>query len=227
MASNYGKKKTLTEKLKVAFRKAVGVGLLAVAVTPFAYWEYGSIKEQQATVTSFDTTNVQHNIDPSMMGGYYVINTDKGSFVIAPSKFHWQNQDDVQKIWGPLNLGKTYRFKTYGRHAFGSWQPNILKATEVTEQDMKAQGEAMARAEKEMKTKAPAEKVDQVAAKQQPAAAVQPVATAQPQQCLSGEMATFPVIVDGYSVQVTVPAELGNKISVNNVRPLAPRPPAP
>lgn len=144
----------------------------------------------------------------------YIIHTDRGSFRNADTYSHLKfDSEDLQQR---LAVGQTYHIKSYGI-SFDFWgkaldfSPNILKAYPLTELDIQERDAAMT--EKDKKEDVPGQGTVQpptVAAGQGPV---------QQQQTMSGEMVTYPVVVGGYSVQLTIPAETVGKVTVNSVRP--------
>lgn len=131
----------------------------------------------------------------------------------------------------PVN--KVYKIKSYGAridipfiHTF----PNVLSVREVTPEEMKARAEQRAAAEK-ARLQALGQNPN---GQQQPAngngTVVQPPQGGGAQQAvpgaLSGTMITFETVSGGQKIQMTVPIEAADKITINKVTPLVP-PPAP
>lgn len=226
MASGFGKKNLLqkfTQSAGKATRKIVGLTLLFGAAAAPVYYQYGTTHEQDVKVTSY-VQNTKYNYETRRNEGSYLIKTDKGNFVIEKSWPHLQGEEDVQNLWRPIYADRTYHIKTYGFHIAGNWQPNILSAREITAAELKVQEKE--RADALAKETKPAQASVQAitGVQQQPVVTTTQPVFVQQQQALSGEVVTYPVVVGGYSVQLTVPVEVVGKVTVNTVRPIVAAP---
>jgi hypothetical protein len=192
----YGKK-TLGQKFNAAARKfLLWTGLLAGAATPFAY-EYGTVETQTVQVTGYKSN------DDNTAFTFY---TDKGDFNAERSRLHFQSKEDAAKLYSDINYGY-YDITTYGWHIGGSWQPNILKAKAVSEDEMKKRQDAF--------DKKNSKDSKSTTTTTQPVTNANTTPTA-----LSGQMVTANVIVNGYNVQITIPVEAAGKVTINSVAPV-------
>jgi hypothetical protein len=220
----YGKKKTFGEKIKgvgasavSGIKKLLGWTLVAGAIGGAGYYEYGTVQEREAKVTGFDHAP---RGDDGKKNGPNIVYTDKGTLIVERSRFHFQSPEDADRVWGPIAIGKTYAFKTYGESIgdlsiFGNWNPNILKAREMKDEELQARALDKAKGAAGQPLK-------------QGVAGV-PAATAVPGQPigpLTGEVVTYSAIVNSpngqYRVQVTMPSEVVGKVTINAVTPLTP-----
>lgn len=133
---------------------------------------------------------------------------------------------------------KVYLISYYGArldlpllHTF----PNLLSIREITQDELAARAEARA-AEDQARQQARQEQMQQNGQQmtqpgqqvgQQPVVPVQPVQQAPAGGALSGTMITFETVVGGQKIEMTVPIEAANKITVNKVTPLVPQAPRP
>lgn len=230
MASGYGKKslwQKFTEAAGRATRKVVGLSVLFGAAAAPVYYQYGTVQEQDVKVHSY-VQNTKYNYETRRTEGSYLLKTDKGNFVIETSLPHLQDQDDVMNVWRPIYTGKTYHIKTYGFHIGGNWQPNILEAREVTADELKerekVRAEALAKEGKPAQPPAATVTTAPAGTQQQPVVTTTQPVVVQQQQTFSGEVVTYPVVVGGYSVQLTIPVEAVGRITVNSVRPVVTAP---
>lgn len=129
---------------------------------------------------------------------------------------------------------KVYLISYYGArldlpllHTF----PNLLSIREITPDELAARAEARAAAD-QARQQARQEQMrqngqDVVVPGQQAGQPVQPVQQAPAGGALSGTMITFETVVGGQKIEMTVPIEAANKITVNKVTPLVPQAPRP
>jgi len=127
----YGKK-TFKEKFNAVAKKVLLWTCLTGAIGGPVAYEYGTIQTQEVKITGYEDNN-----DKS-----FVIHTDKGDFNMERSRLHGQSEEDVVKMWWPINSGDTYDIKTYGWHLIGNWRPNVIKAHEVTAEELQARLDA-------------------------------------------------------------------------------------
>lgn len=226
---DFGKKpKTFKEKLTTAFRKAVAGTCLGGALFGVGYYQYGTEQTFQATVTG------QH---PDVLEkAIYTVVTDKGKFTLEKSFFHGQSVDEAAALYFQVNEGRTYDFTTYGVHLLGKWQPNIIAARELTPAEVlgRAKQKELERT-RVLKARVPGP----VAAENTDPAVV--LDAVQVQSCLSGEMVTSSIELNGHRYKITLPREAAGKIAIAPEAPAVaveapavvvqppspPRPPAP
>lgn len=128
---------------------------------------------------------------------------------------------------------KVYQIRYYGArldlpllHTF----PNLLSIREITPDELAARADARA-AEDQARQQARQEQMQQNGQQmtqpgQQAVQPVQPVVQQAPATgALSGTMITFETVVGGQKIEMTVPIEAANKITVNKVTPLVPQAP--
>jgi phage tail sheath protein FI len=215
------KEQTFKEKLGTmkgnavrAFKKAAAVTLIGGAVIGGpAYYNYGTIQEQEVTVRNIQKDYVGYDSKKyEVIYDNYRIVTDKGTFRNENSMLHAKfNADEVQNT---AERGKIYRIKSYGHLPFGMvGSPNIISMQEVTPEEIAERN----RAREEQLKQQQAEHGETVAT---PADNKTPAATtpAKPgQKVLSGATAKVIITAEGYDVELTVPAEVVNDIRVNKV----------
>ena len=234
------KEQTFREKLGTmrgnamrAFKKAAAVTLISGAVIGGpAYYNYGTIQEQEVTVRTMQKDYVRYDSEESrIIYDNMRIVTDRGTFRNEDAMLHMKF--NAEQIQSTTERGKIYRIKSYGHLPFGLvGSPNIISMQEVTADELaerERDRQEMIRVQEEERLKnapvvAPVAAVD---ANGQPAAATGQTATA-----LSGAMSKVVITAEGYDIQLTVPAEVVNSIRVDKVtetRPVhiiqAPRPP--
>ncbi len=206
----YGSKKSSVRgKLSSAFKKAVLGGILLGALAGFGGYQYGTIQTAEIKVTAVQNNYLGWNSDKhASMYDYKIVTENNGTFNNSDSMLHLKfNSADVQ---GKMAVGKTYEIQYYGllfSTPVINLSPNILSAKLITEDELKARADAAA-------AKASAEPSP---AASQPAA--QPPAGAE--SCLTGEVVTYTVVKNGYSLQITIPSEALGKVTVNTVKPVA------
>lgn len=171
--------------------------------------------------------------DPNAVYKYKVITTEE-TFNNKKNWMHFKSQTDAKKIQATLAEGRIYKVRYYGGLTIPgiNWEvlhPNILSVTPVSEQELARRAEAAkAKAKAEEEAKAKAAKAAEAAEKAKAAGEAQkPADGASAAQnnsgsALSGEVVTYPVTVNGYSVQLTVPVEVVGKVTVNTVKPVTP-----
>jgi hypothetical protein len=244
MASGYGKKKNFGEKAKGALRRVFILSTLGgVFVGGPLYYNYGTVHEAEFKVK--EVKEEYKGYDSKKGRSIYEtrIITDKGLVLqnentLLHAKFnssditeqlkegretsyygYYSNQnDDDKKDKAPKAEDKVWRIKYYGARIdipFIHTQQNILSVQEVTGEELAARNKAAQEARK-------AQQQQQQQAQPQPGTVVQPNQTA-PSGALSGTMITFETVVDGQKIQMTVPIEAANKITVNKVTPLVPQ----
>lgn len=213
------KEQTFKEKLGTmkgnamrAFKKAAAVTLIGGAVIGGpAYYNYGTIQEQEVTVRTIQKDYVGYDSEKyeTIYDNYRIV-TDKGTFRNENSLLHAKfNAEQVQST---TERGKIYRIKSYGHLPFGMvGSPNIISMEEVTPEEIADRN----RAREEMLKQQEAERATVT-----PGGNAAPAATtpAQPgQKVLSGATAKVIITAEGYDVELTVPAEVVNDIRVNKV----------
>lgn len=205
MTYSYGKKAKPLERLKSAFRKAALVtAVAAVPAVPVAY-TYGTMQDNTVTVTDYEM-----NKDGKQ--GHHVIYTDRGTFNLEPSRLHFQSAEDTERMFRGIYRGDTYDISTYGYHIGLGWQPNIHELRRVSAQELerrRADAEKQAAPQAQGATAAPQQ------------AGATPVAAA---GALSGQTITTTVTVNGYAVEITIPAEAAGKVSIASVKPVVAAP---
>ncbi len=228
MAPSYGKKPGIkakfnagAEKVKSGIKKLfVGAAMLG-AVGAAGYYPYGTMQEQEVKVTrKQDNTGMRWDYktgDWQSAGDNCVVTTNKGIFMIAKSRLHLQDLQDVENICDSMKTGKTYRLETYGWHLAGGWQPNILAAHEITKEELEARQAEMEALKEAEKQEQQAETAAAASAGEQPSGVIQ-----QAPAVASGVTVTYVTVVDGYNVSLTVPAEAASSVKVNSVKPLVP-----
>lgn len=212
------KEQTFKEKLGTmkgnaarAFRKAVVIGALGgAAIGGPAYYNYGTVQEQEVTVRTIQKDYVGYDSEKyeSIYDNYRIV-TDKGTFRNENSTLHMKfNSDQVQST---AQRGKIYRIKSYGHLPFGLvGSPNIISMTEVTQEEIDQRN----RDREEMAKQQQEERAVEQGNNATPAATT----PAQPgQKTLSGATAKVIITAEGYDVELTVPAEVVNDIRVNKV----------
>lgn len=244
MASGYGKKKNFGEKAKGALRRVFILSALGgVFVGGPLYYNYGTVHEAEFKVK--DVKETYKGYDQKKGQSIYEtrIITDKGLVLknentLLHAKFnstditeqlkegressyysYYGNQNDDNKDKGPKAEDKVWRIKYYGARIdipFVHTQQNILSIQEVTPEELAARNKAAQEARK-----AQQQQQGQQQTQPQQGTVVQPGQTA-PAGALSGTMITFETVVDGQKIQMTVPIEAANKITVNKVTPLVP-----
>lgn len=257
MAGYYGRKKTFKEKMadfKGKLKRAFFLSATAGAVIGGpAYYHYGTIQEQEVRIKEVKSEWVEYDSKKGEAVYEYKLVTDKGQvFANKNTKLHLKfNSKDIQdqlsegrnsyysyyedeetkkqrEANDPKN--KVYRIKYYGARIdipFIHTYPNVLSVQEVTKEELAARAKAQAEARRNQ------QQGQQGQQGQQPQAGQPQQQNGQPQQvapsgALSGTMITFETVVDGQKIQMTVPIEAANKITVNKVTPLVPpAPPAP
>ncbi|MCE9507584.1 MAG: hypothetical protein K8R48_04620 [Alphaproteobacteria bacterium] len=188
-------KKTIKEKFGAAARKVLlWAGLAGVVGGPVAY-EYGTIETQTVKVESYQGDDENG----------YTLKTDKGTFNIERSRLHLQSKEDVHAIYWPINSGRTYDIKTYGWHLIGNWQPNILDAHEVTQEELDKRAADLKKGQDKPNTNTTPSNNNN---------------NSSTQPALSGQMVTTNVIINGYNVQITIPIEAAGKVTINSVAPV-------
>lgn len=244
MASGYGKKKNFGEKAKGALRRVFILSTLGgVFVGGPLYYNYGTVHEAEFKVK--EVKEQYKGYDQKKGQSIYEtrIITDKGLVLknentLLHAKFNSQDITDQLKegrnsysyydYYGnnnnrdnkkeePKAEDKVWRIKYYGARIdipFIHTQQNILSIQEVTREELAARNKAAQEARQQQQ--------QQEQAQPQQGTVVQPGQTA-PAGALSGTMITFETVVDGQKIQMTVPIEAANKITVNKVTPLVPQ----
>jgi hypothetical protein len=193
----FGKKTTIKEKFGNAAKKVLlWTGLAVAGGGPIAY-EYGTVKTQTVKVESYAGDQETG----------YTMKTDKGNFNIERSRLHLQSKEDARDIYWPINPGETYDIKTYGWHLLGSWQPNIIDAHKVSDEEL-------LKREADLKKQKDKDKTNTNTT------TTQTGNTTTTQPALSGQMVTTNVIINGYNVQITIPVEAAGKVTINSVAPV-------
>lgn len=209
----YGKQnKSVKGKLSSAFKKAVlGVTLAIVAASPFAY-HWGTVQTAEVKVTEVKSQYLGYDSEKHVSKYDYTVVTDKGTFHNDNGGLTMlnlkQNSADIQKV---LTAGKTYDIQYYGISLPFTTilAPNLLSARLLTDDELKARQDAAA-----------------AQASPSPAASGQPATGGgDTSSCLSGEVVTYNVVKNGYTIQITIPSEVVGQVSINTVRP--PAAPAP
>jgi hypothetical protein len=215
-----------------AFKKAAAVTLIGGAVIGGpAYYNYGTIQEQEVTVRTMQKDYVRYDSEESrIIYDNMRIVTDRGTFRNEDAMLHMKF--NAEQIQSTTERGKVYRIKSYGHLPFGLvGSPNIISMQEVTADELaereRERQETIRLQEEERLKNAPAVTPVAANANGQPVAATGPTAAA-----LSGAMTKVVITAEGYDIQLTVPAEVVNSIRVDKVtetRPVhiiqAPRPP--
>src|SRR5690606_34944833 len=116
-----------------AFKKAALVTVAAGALVGGpAYYNYGTIQEQEVTVRQVQRDYVGWDAEKyqSIYDNYRIV-TDKGTLRNEDAMLHMKfNSDQLQET---VQTGKIYRVKTYGNLPFGLvGSPNIISMQEVT-----------------------------------------------------------------------------------------------
>ncbi|TAL31699.1 MAG: hypothetical protein EPN97_10890 [Alphaproteobacteria bacterium] len=134
-----------------------------------------------------------------------------------------QEQKKKDPALDPSN--KVWRIKYYGAridvpfiHTF----PNVLSVEEVSRDELAARAKAQQQAQRDQQQQIKKDQQGAVQPGQQQNGTV--TTPAQPGQ-LSGTMITFTTVVNGQSVELSVPIEAAGKVTVNKVTPLVPTPP--
>lgn len=246
MASGYGKKKNFGEKAKGALRRVFILSALGgVFVGGPLYYQYGTVHEAEFKVK--EVKEQYKGYDSKKGRSIYEtrIITDKGLVLqnensLLHAKFNSQditdqlkegrnsysyydyygnNNNRDNKDAGPKAEDKVWRIKYYGARIdipFIHTQQNIISIQEVTGEELAARQKAAQEARQQQQ-----QQNQQNQQQGQQGAVVQPGQTA-PAGALSGTMITFETVVDGQKIQMTVPIEAANKITVNKVTPLVP-----
>lgn len=256
MASSYGRKKTFNEKMTDLKGRAKRAFILtavggAVIGGPL-YYQYGTIKEQEVKIKEVKSEWLRYEEGKGSIYEYKIV-TDRGMLLANENSFlHMKfNSQDIHDMlsegrgyqYVPWNetkeqkaereaaspANKVYKIRYYGARIdipFIHTTPNILSVREVTPEELRARQEQRIAAERER----------QQAAGIQPGANGQPgtangtgqvVTPAQPAATgLSGTMITFSTVVNGQKVEMTVPIEAADKITINKVTPIVPNAPA-
>jgi hypothetical protein len=250
--AGYGRKKTFKEKmanLRGTLKRAFILTTLAgVTIGGPAYYHYGTVKEVEVKVKDVKSEWQYYDSKKGESVYEYKIVTDRGQVLANKNtKLHFKfNSKDIQeqlnegrssysyyspwgsddstkseKPKGPEAKDKIWHIKYYGARIdipFIHTAPNILSVREVTQDELKARAEADAARRQANGQQQPGQPNNV----QQPNGQQQPVQQVQPSGQLSGTMITFETVVDGQKIQMTVPIEAANKITVNKVTPLVP-----
>lgn len=249
-------KEKMTDLKGKAKRGFILAAIGTAAIGGPVYYHYGTIHEEDVKIKEVKKEWVRYDEKKGAIYEYKII-TDKGTVLGNENTLlHWKfNSGDIQAMLEEgrsdnsyysyyesaqekkdreANVqavkNKVYHISYYGAridvpfiHTF----PNLLSIREVTPEELRARAEARASADKSR------QEAMQQQNGAQPNGAVQPVQNGQPAPAaaatgaLSGTMITFETVVDGQKIQMTVPIEAANKITVNKVTPLVPNTPAP
>lgn len=195
-----------------AFKKAAAITLIGGAVIGGpAYYNYGTIQEQEVTVRNIQKDYVGYDSEKyeSIYDNYRIV-TDKGTFRNEDAMLHMKfNSEQVQS---QATRGKVYRIKSYGHLPLGLvGSPNIISMQEVTPEEIAERNrerEAMLKQQEEER------KATTVTTPEN----ATPAATTPGQRpALSGATTKVIITAEGYDVELTVPAEVVNDIRVNKV----------
>lgn len=201
MSYTYGKKPKPLERLASSFRKvALVTAVAAVPAVPVAY-NYGTLQDNTITVTDYE-------LNKDGKKGHHVIYTDRGTYNLEPARLHFQSADDTDRMMRGVYRGSTYDISSYGYRLGMGWQPNIHELRRVSDQELAQRRRA-------------------AEGSQQPADATATPAGAAPvaaSGALSGQMITTTVTVNGYAVEITLPAEAAGKVSIASVKPVVATP---
>ncbi|MEZ0260472.1 MAG: hypothetical protein ACAH80_05645 [Alphaproteobacteria bacterium] len=245
MASGYGKK-SFGDKAKGALRRVFILSAMGgIFLGGPAYYKYGTVHEAEFKVK--EVKEQYKGYDQKKGRSIYEtrIITDKGLVLknensLFHAKFNSQditdqlkegresysyysyygNEDSGKKKDEPKAEDKVWRIKYYGARIdipFIHTQQNIISVQEVTGEELAARQKAAQEARRQQQ-----QGQQQGQQQNQQGTVVQPGQTA-PSGALSGTMITFETVVDGQKIQMTVPIEAANKITVNKVTPLVPQ----
>ncbi|MEZ0225713.1 MAG: hypothetical protein ACAH83_14250 [Alphaproteobacteria bacterium] len=158
------------------------------------------------------------------------LNDGRDAYNYTPS-YNWFGGDDgnsqqEQKKKDPAldPSNKVWRIKYYGARIdipFIHTYPNVLSVEEVSRDELAARAKALADAKRDQGQQIKKDQQGAVTPGQQNGTVTTP---AQP-AALSGTMITFTTVVNGQSVELSVPIEAAGKVTVNKVTPLVPTPP--
>jgi hypothetical protein len=237
----YGKK-SFGEKAKGALRRVFLLSAVGgVFVGGPLYYNYGTVHEAEFKVKEVKETYQGYDDKKGAMYETKIV-TDKGLVLknensLLHAKFNssditgqlkegreynyygYSSNDDDKNNKAPKAEDKVWRIKYYGARIdipFIHTQHNVLSVQEVTPEEIAARNKAAQEARKAQQQQ------QQGQQQNQQGTVVQPGQTAPAAGALSGTMITFETVVDGQKIQMTVPIEAANKITVNKVTPLVP-----
>jgi hypothetical protein len=206
----YGNKKgkSVKGKLSSAFKKAVLGTIFAVAAaSPLAY-HWGTVQTAEVKVTDVKSVYLGYDSEKHTSKYDYTVVTDKGTFHNDNAGLTVLNlKENSADIQGKLRTGNTYDIQYYGISLPFTTMlaPNLLSARLLTEDELKARHDAAA-----------------ANASPSPAASTQPAAGGgDTSTCLSGEVVTYNVVKNGYTIQITIPTEVVGQVSINTVKPVS------
>ena len=242
----------LKGKAKRAFiLSTLGVGVIGGPL----YYHYGTIHEQDVKIKEVKENWLRYEEGKGSVYEYQIV-TDKGTILANKNTFlhmkfnskdiHEQLSDGRGYQYTPYNetpeqkkereaaspVNKVYHVKYYGSridipfiHTF----PNLLSVREVSNDELQARAKAAAEAraaQQQAQGLKPGETqpVNGQTVVQPPQGGGQQTAVS---GALSGTMITFETVSNGQKIQMTVPIEAADKITINSVKPLVPTAPKP
>jgi hypothetical protein len=243
-------KEKMTDLKGKARRAFILTALGGAAIGGPLYYHYGTIHEQEVKIKDVKKDWVRYEEGKGSIYDYKIV-TDRGMVLdnhntLMHGKF---NSEDIQNMlsegrssyapWGetaqekkereansPAN--KVYKIRYYGAKIdvpFIHTTPNLLSVREITPEELQARAEQRAAAEQARQEALGQKGQQQPNGQQQPANGTVTPAPANNNGAatgLSGTMITFETVAGGQKIQMTVPIEAADKITINKVTPLVP-----